>query len=96
MRAVQGHPWRVPCQMAAEIGIGTNPHPSARRAYVLRSRVRCKICQRRMAGITKTHPERGPKGDYAYYICTHDRANPRHVANAPDPLAPSPPAKTSS
>lgn len=49
-----------------------------------------------MVGITKTHPERGPKGDYAYYICTHDRANPRHVANAPDPLAPSPPAKTSS
>ena len=62
----------------------TVPHPTARRSYVLRSRVRCKICQRRMVGITRTHPERGPAGAYAYYICTHDRANPRHVAAAPD------------
>ena len=60
------------------------PHPSARRAYPLRSRVRCKICQRRMVGITRTHKERGPRGDYAYYICTHDSANPRHAAAAPD------------
>jgi len=32
----------------------TVPHPTARRSYVLRSRVRCKICQRRMVGITRT------------------------------------------
>jgi hypothetical protein len=62
----------------------TIPHPSARRTYILRSRIRCKICQRRMVGVTRTHKERGPKGDYAYYVCTHDRANPRHVAAAPD------------
>ncbi len=62
----------------------TIPHPSARRTYILRSRIRCKICQRRKVGVTRTHKERGPKGDYAYYVCTHDRANPRHVAAAPD------------
>jgi site-specific DNA recombinase len=60
------------------------PHPTARRSYILRSRVRCKICQRRMVGRTKTHPGRGPKGTYTYYICTHDRDNPHHVAAAPD------------
>jgi hypothetical protein len=37
-----------------------------------------------MVGRTKTHPERGPKGTYTYYVCTHDRTNPRHVAQAPD------------
>ena len=62
---------------------GTNPHPSARRAYALRSRIRCKICQRRMCGITK--PTRtGPGSDNSYYVCQHDPANPRHVAAAPD------------
>jgi hypothetical protein len=60
------------------------PHPTAKRSYLLRSRMRCKICERRMVGRTKTHPGRDPKGDYTYFICTHDRANPRHVAKAPD------------
>jgi DNA invertase Pin-like site-specific DNA recombinase len=59
------------------------PHPTAKRSYLLRSRMRCKICQRRMVGRTKTHPGRDPKGDYTYFVCTHDRANPRHVAKAP-------------
>ena len=31
-------------------------HPATRRRYVLRSRVRCKLCQRRMCGITRTNP----------------------------------------
>ena len=60
-----------------------NPYPSARRSYALRSRVRCKICQRRMCGITKTHPDR-PGSHNTYYICQYDPANPRHVAAAPD------------
>jgi DNA invertase Pin-like site-specific DNA recombinase len=60
------------------------PHPTAKRSYLLRSRMRCKLCSRRMVGRTKTHPGRDPKGDYTYFICTHDRANPRHATKAPD------------
>ncbi len=62
---------------------GTSPYPSARRSYALRSRVRCKICQRRMCGITKTHPAR-PGSINTYYVCQYDPANPRHAAAAPD------------
>ena len=35
-------------------GDDPNPHPATRRTYLLRSRVRCKLCQRRMTGITRT------------------------------------------
>ena len=62
---------------------GFSPYPSARRSYALRSRVRCKICQRRMCGITKTHPAR-PGSINTYYVCQFDPENPRHVAAAPD------------
>ena len=60
-----------------------NPHPATRRTYILRSRVRCKLCQRRMCGITRTHPDRGTRGDYTYYICQFDPGNPRHAAAVP-------------
>jgi site-specific DNA recombinase len=33
---------------------GPNTHPATRRTYVLRSRVRCRSCKRRMSGITRT------------------------------------------
>ena len=55
---------------------GAPAHPLARRAYELRSRVRCRICRRRMHGITR------PAG--TYYACPHDVTNPRHAAAAPD------------
>ena len=61
-----------------------NTHPATRRSYILRSRVRCKLCQRRMCGITRSHPDRGARGDYAYYICQFNPANPRHAATVPD------------
>jgi site-specific DNA recombinase len=35
-------------------GTGPNTHPATRRTYVLRSRVRCRSCKRRMSGITRT------------------------------------------
>ena len=57
--------------------------PSARRAYALRSRIRCKVCKRRMCGATKTHPAR-PGQSNTYYVCQYDPANPRHAAAAPD------------
>ena len=45
--------------------------------------VRCKICQRRMCGATKTHPGR-PGAINTYYVCQYDPENPRHLAAAPD------------
>ncbi len=65
---------------------GPSPHPAARRTYVLRSRVRCRQCQRRMCGITRTSSRYytgGPDVTYVYYACPHDPANPRHAAAAP-------------
>ncbi len=72
-----------------------NTHPATRRTYILRSRVRCKLCQRRMCNITRTHRDRGTRGDYAYYICQFNPDNPRHAPPSPTTPAPSPPAKTS-
>jgi site-specific DNA recombinase len=52
------------------------------RNYVLRSRCRCKDCNRRMAGnLVRPHPEHD---GYIYYRCPHNPKNPRHVAAAPD------------
>jgi site-specific DNA recombinase len=61
---------------------GMNAHPATRRTYVLRSRVRCRSCQRRMSGITRTSQRYwadGPDYSSTYYTCHHDPANPRHT-----------------
>jgi site-specific DNA recombinase len=62
-------------------------HPAARRTYVLRSRIRCRACRRRMSGITRTarrYYSDGQNAAYAYYICPHNPASPGHAAAAPD------------
>jgi site-specific DNA recombinase len=51
------------------------------RRYILRSRIRCRICRRRMRGIGR--PTR-TGATYLYYTCPHDLANPRHTASYPD------------
>ena len=61
--------------------------PRARRNYALRSRVRCRLCQRRMCGSTRSssrYYSGGPDAWHTYYECTHDPANPRHAALRPD------------
>ncbi len=61
--------------------------PRARHDYVLRSRVRCKLCQRRMCGSTRSSSRYYTSGEdvwHTYYQCTHDPANPRHAAIRPD------------
>jgi hypothetical protein len=61
--------------------------PQGQRTYVLRSRVRCQICSRRMAGNARIKPAspRHPNGTtYIYYLCPHDKTNPRHHAAYPD------------
>jgi site-specific DNA recombinase len=51
------------------------------RRYILRSRIRCRICQRRMCGIWRPSTT---GSIHIYYTCPHDPANPRHVAAHPD------------
>jgi site-specific DNA recombinase len=61
---------------------GAQIQPTARRTYVLRSRIRHRDCNRRMTG-TPTYPYPGHPG-YVYYACSHDPTNPRHAAARPD------------
>jgi site-specific DNA recombinase len=56
--------------------------PTFRRSYVLRSRIWCRDCNRRMRG-TLTRPRPGSAG-YIYYDCPHRTTNPRHYAAHPD------------
>jgi hypothetical protein len=71
---------------------GTSPdpgarHPRAQRTYLLRGRVRCRPCRRRMHGATRQSSRYytdGPDVDHVYYLCPHDTRNPRQAAQAPD------------
>jgi site-specific DNA recombinase len=63
-------------------GTAANTHPATRRTYVLRSRVRCRSCKRRMSGITRTATRYWADGpDYlnTYYTCHHNPDDPRHT-----------------
>ena len=57
--------------------LGPSAHPATRRTYLLRGRVRCRSCQRRMCGIVRTahHPDRSA----TYYSCKHNPADPRRT-----------------
>ena len=57
--------------------------PASWRTYPFRSRVRCKICTRRMCGQPKAHPHRKTPTEHIYYVCQFNPATPRHVAAAP-------------
>jgi len=68
---------QVTLARASEAEDPGNPgHPLARRTYELRSRMRCRICHRRMQGTTRA--------SRTYYTCPHDASNPRHFAAYPD------------
>jgi len=67
--------------------LALSSHPQARRTYLLRGRVRCRPCKRRMYGITRPSPRYytgSADVDHTYYLCPHDPANPAHQAQAPD------------
>jgi site-specific DNA recombinase len=86
--------WDAAQRVGAERGNTRDPEmPTTQpgRRYILRSRIRsrirCRICQRRMCGTTSTAPsyyKTDPGNTYTYYRCPHTRANPRHVAAHPD------------
>jgi len=58
------------------------PASKTRTLYPLRARIRCRICNRRMHGITRFDRAGAPA--YTYYLCPHDPRNPRHAAAHPD------------
>ena len=65
-----------------------NSHPATRRTYVLRGRIRCRACQHRMSGITRTSSRYytdGPDTQYTYYACQHNPARPRPATAAGHP-----------
>ncbi len=76
--------WNAAQKTGAERGnVRDAEMPTTRqgRRYILRSRIRCRICQRRMCGTWRT----SANGiTYIYYRCPHDPANPRHRAAHPD------------
>ena len=59
-------------------------NPANWRSYPFRSRIRCKVCKRRMCGLTKVHAANKIPTEYAYYVCQFNPRTPSHVAAAPD------------
>jgi site-specific DNA recombinase len=75
--------WDAAQRAAADHGTSRDTEtPTSRpgRRYQLRSRLWCKICRRRMRGVTRTGPTRAT---YTYYRCPHDKSIPRHAAAHP-------------
>ncbi|HEV3069441.1 MAG TPA: recombinase family protein [Streptosporangiaceae bacterium] len=76
--------WDAAQTIGAERGNVRDPEtPTSQpgRRYILRSRIRCRICQRRMCGIRRPS---ATGAVHVYYKCPHDPANPRHRAAHPD------------
>jgi site-specific DNA recombinase len=61
-------------------GQDLNTHPATTRFYPYRGRVRCRDCERRMAGNTYGKPT----SMSSYYRCPHNWASPKHAADHPD------------
>ncbi len=77
--------WQTAQHVGAEHGTSRDSHdlskhPAATRTYVYRGRIRCKTCQRRMAGQAYSP---GPV-PLVYYQCPHTRARPKDLADYPD------------
>jgi hypothetical protein len=82
---IDGDTWQAAQAVAAGHGSSRdeddlNSHPATARFYPYRSRVRCRDCQRRMAGNTYGRPA----SLSVYYRCPHDPANLKHAADHPD------------
>jgi len=63
---------------------GATYNPANWRTYPFRSRIRCKICKRRMCGLPKRHPDRANAREYFFYACQYNPNTASHVAAAPD------------
>jgi len=60
------------------------PKTRTGRRYRYRGRLWCKICKRRMRGVTRTTPHAPKPASYTYYQCPHDPAARAHAAAYPD------------
>jgi site-specific DNA recombinase len=72
---------------------GAMHNPASWRSYLFRSRIRCKICHRRMCGLTKVHAASKTPTEYAYYVCQYNPNTPAMWPPAPATRAPSRSAK---
>ena len=54
------------------------------RRYRYRGRLWCKICKRRMRGVTRTSTTTRKPTAYTYYLCPHDPGHKAHVTAYPD------------
>jgi DNA invertase Pin-like site-specific DNA recombinase len=54
------------------------------RRYAYRGRLWCKICKRRMRGVTRTSTTTAKPTRYTYYLCPHDPGHKAHVAAYPN------------
>jgi hypothetical protein len=62
---------------------GSIHNPASWRTYPFRSRVHCKLCKRRMCGLTKTYRDRDDPASYIYYADQYNPNTPSHAAAAP-------------
>jgi hypothetical protein len=60
------------------------PRTRPGRRYRYRSRLWCKICKRRMRGVTRTTPHARNPASYTYYQCPHDPGARAHATAYPD------------
>jgi len=60
------------------------PRTRPGRRYRYRGRLWCKICKRRMRGVTRTTPHAPKPASYTYYQCPHDPAPAAHAVAYPD------------
>jgi hypothetical protein len=79
--------WDEAQKTGAERGNVQDPEqPCTRpgRRYTYRGRLWCKICKRRMRGVTRTSTTTRKPTAYTYYLCPHDPGHKAHVAAYPD------------
>jgi hypothetical protein len=79
--------WDQAQKIGAERGnVQDTEQPRTRpgRRYTYRGRLWCKICKRRMRGVTRTSTTTKKPTAYTYYLCPHDPGHKAHVAAYPD------------
>ena len=92
--ASSGTPPSASAPSTAPAPTGTTPHPHARRTYLLRGRVRCRPCRRRMHGATRRPPGTTPMAPMWTTCTTCAPTTPATPATWPTPPATRPPSRS--
>ena len=83
--------WQTAQQVGAEHRSsrdGATCNPANWRTYPFRSRIRCKICKRRMCGLPKRHPDRKTPPSTSFTRASTTRTPP--ATSPPPPIIPAP------